>query len=185
MVDWQSIFKKEDISSDNKIYFYKEELSDNLYADEEYMKLDRTVNFKSETTGWTDTITEEDLTSYNEAVNLIYSLIEYSIMGNVDGYNGCFSPIYYSKATPKERFTKQKLYNITITEISVTTQTDKNGASYTEYYYKVEYMIRHNNGSLRDDVGSDGIKPIYLYLSDRSGEVLIDTLYTLNYVNKN
>ena len=184
MVDWQAIFKKDDGSKPQNIYFYKEELSDNLYADEEYMKLDRSVNFKKESTGWSDTITEEDLTSYNEAVNLIYSLVEYSIMGNVEAYNGCFSPIYYSQAAPKERFTKQKLYNITITEISVKTQTDKNGESYTEYHYKLEYMIRHNNGSLRNDVGSDGIKPLYLYLSDRSGEVLIDTLYTLNYVDK-
>lgn len=184
MVDWQAIFNKEEPASPQNIYFYSEELSENLYSDEEYMSLDRSINLKKESTGWSDTITEEDLTSYNEAVNLIYSFIEYSIIGNVEAYNGCFSPIYYSQAAPKERFTKQKLYNITITEISITTKSDQSGASYTEYHYKLEYMIRHNNGSLRDDVGSDGIKPLYLYLSDRSGEVLIDTLYTLNYVSK-
>ena len=103
-------------------------------------------------------------------------MVEYMIMGDAEAYNTCFSPIYFSTQSPKDRFTKQKLYNITIIEVSMTEKQDENGNSYTEYYYKLDYMIRHNNGSLRNDVGSDSIKSQHIYLSDRSGFVLIDKM---------
>lgn len=183
-IDWTSIFTKDNGASDNYIYFYDEKLSHDLYSDDVYMGYDRTINILSEATGISETITENDRTSYNEAVNLLYNMIEYMIGGNADGYNSCFSSIYFSNAEPKVRFTKQKIYNITIIEVSQSEKQDENGNVYTEYYYKLDYMIRHNNGSLRNDVGSDGIKTQHIILSDKTGDVLIDTIYTLNYINK-
>lgn len=182
-IDWQSIFTKESENTDDYIYFYDEKYSKNLDEDEIYMGYDRTVNLLIEASGMSETITEDDRTSYNEAVNLLYSMIEYMIIGNDEAYNGCFSSIYFSKAEPQGKFTKQKLYNITIIEVSQSEKTDENGKTYTEYYYKLDYMIRHNNGSLRKDVGSDGIKTQHIILSDRTGLVLIDTIYTLNPIN--
>jgi hypothetical protein len=148
------------------------------------MGYDRTVNLRIEANGTSETITPQDLTSYNEAINLLYSMIEYITIGNVEAYNACFSPIYFSTTPMKDRFTKQKIYNITIIEVSQTDKKDNEGKPYTEYYYKLDYMIRHNNGSLRNDMGSDCIKTQHIYLSDRSGTVLIDKLFTLNYIEK-
>ena len=184
MIDWSSIFGTSSDQNDEYIYFYDEKLSKDLYSDETYMGYDRTINLMIESTGISETVTEEDRSSYNEAVNLLYSLIEYMMIGNVEGYNACFSPTYYSAADPLVRFTKQKIYNITIIEVSLLDKEDENGKTYTEYYYKLDYMIRHNNGSLRKDVGSDGIKTQHIILSDKTGEVLIDTIYTLNYINE-
>lgn len=184
MIDWSSIFFNVPEDSDEYIYFYDEKLSQDLDSDEIYMGYDRTINLLIEASGISETITDEDRTSYNEAINLLYDMIEYMIIGNAEGYNSCFSDIYYSNTEPKSRFTKQKIYNITIIEVSQSEKKDEDGNSYTEYYYKLDYMIRHNNGSLRKDVGSDGIKTQHVILSDRSGEVLIDTVYTLNYINK-
>lgn len=184
MIDWSGLFAEEPINNDEYIYFYDEDLSRDLATDDMYMSYDRTVNLLIEATGISETITDEDRNSYNEAVNLLYNMVEYMTIGNVEGYNSCFSDIYFNKAEPKARFTKQKIYNITIIEVSQSEKKDENGKSYTEYYYKLDYMIRHNNGSLRNDVGSDGIKTQHIILSDRSGEVLIDTIYTLNYINK-
>jgi len=182
-IDWQSIFSSEGDDPDDYIYFYDEKYSKNLDEDEVYMGYDRTVNLLIEASGISETITEDDRTSYNEAVNLLYSMIEYIIIGNDEAYNGCFSPLYFSKAEPQGKFTKQKLYNITIIEVSQSEKEDERGNAYTEYYYKLDYMIRHNNGSLRKDVGSDGIKTQHIILSDRTGLVLIDSIYTLNPIN--
>ena len=183
-IDWSAISSQGQDGNGDYIYFYDEKLSQDLDADEVYMGYDRTINYMVEATGMSETITEDDRTSYNEAINLLYNMVEYMTIGNVDGYNSCFSSIYFSKAEAKTRFTKQKIYNITIIEVSQTEKQDENGRTYTEYYYKLDYMIRHNNGSLRNDVGSDGIKTQHILLSDKTGEVLIDTIYTLNYINK-
>ena len=184
IVDWNSMFKSENPSKDKDyIYFYDEKYSKNLDEDEIYMGYDRTINYLVEATGVSETIREEDRSGYSEAVNLLYSMVEYMIIGNVEGYNSCFSPTYFSKASPESGFTKQKPYNITIIEVSQTDKKDEGGKYYTEYYFKLDYMIRHNNGSLRDDVGSDGIKTQHIYMSDKTGSVLIDTIFTLNPIN--
>ena len=167
------------------IYFYDESYSmGDLTKDDTYMGKNRIINFKNENSGVTVSVTEEDRTNYNEAFNLLYSMVEYTIMGNVEGYNGCFSSIYFSAKAPEDYFTKQKLYDITIVEVSQTEKSDENGNNYTEYYYRLEYSIRHNNGSLRTDVGSDEMRPQHIYLSDRSGIVLIDKLIVYTPVSK-
>ena len=72
-----------------------------------------------------------------------------------------------------------------ITEVSVTDKMDDTGATYKEYYYTLEYMIRHNNGSLRNDMGSDCVKAQHLILSEKySDEMLIDKMYTIDYIIK-
>ena len=109
MIDWSAIFNKEPESKEEYIYFYDEELSKDLDSDEIYMGYDRTVNLLIEAYGFLETITEEDRTSYNEAINLLYSMIEYMTIGNAEAYNGCFSSIYYENAKPKVSFTKQKI----------------------------------------------------------------------------
>ena len=169
------------------IYFYDEELSKNIFQDEKYMEKDRTISYVNQAWGTgTTLLTDDDAVAAGPATNLIYHMLGYILTGNHEGYNSCFSEYYYENGgEPKGRFTQQKIYNITITEISVTDKTDNNGDVYKEYYYMLEYMIRHNNGSLRDDMGSDCIKAQYLVLSERfSNEILIDTMYTLNVIVK-
>ena len=169
-----SLFPKY-VVNEHDIYFYDESYSQgDITKDETYMGLDRGIKYKNESTGVTVSILEKDLDGYNDAINLLYNMVEHMIMGDAEAYNNCFSPIYFSTESAKNRFTKQKLYNITIVETSITEKKDADGNSYVEYYYKLDYMIRHNNGSLRNDVGSDSIKSQHIYLSDRSGEVLID-----------
>ncbi len=179
-----SLFPKYTVD-EYEIYFYDEKYSmGDITKDETYMGKNRIINFKNVNSGVTVSVPEEDRTHYNEAVNLLYSMVEYMIMGNAEAYNGCFSPIYFETNSPEDYFTKQKIYDITIVEVSETEKQDENGNVYTEYYYMLEYYIRHNNGSLRTDVGSDEMRPQHVYLSDRSGNVLIDKLIVYTPVSK-
>ena len=111
MINWDEIFKKDtDGTQDDYIYFYNEDLSKDLSTDEVYMGYDRSINLKIESSGITETILEEDLSGYNEAVNLLYSMVEYMTIGNAEAYNACFSEEYFSNAEPVQRFTKQKIF---------------------------------------------------------------------------
>lgn len=184
-IDFEKLFKKDDATENKEIYFYDESLSKNIFQDEKYMELDRTVNLVKASMGTGKTIDDQDAVTEGPAVNLIYNMIGYMISGNNEAYNSCFSTEYYKYAQPIGKFTQQKLYNITITEVSKTDKTDENGNTYVEYYYTLEYMIRHNNGSLRKDMGSDCIKAQHIFLSERYGdEVLIDKIATIEYVQK-
>lgn len=183
LIDWNALFTKKNGATDNDIYFYSEDLSRDLFSDETYMGYDRSVSLKIESAGITNTITDKDAISHGEAVNLLYNLVEYMIIGNVEAYNSCFSSVYYENFSPKSYFTKQKLYNTVIIDVSSTEKIDEDGNYYTEYYYALDYKIRHNNGTLRNDVGSDAVRRQHILLSDRSGEVLIDTIYTINYID--
>jgi len=186
-IDWTALFKNKNNNGkddENNIYFYDESLSYDLSTDDIYMGYDRTVNLKIEAAGITNTITDKDIASHGETVSLLYNLIEYMISGNHEAYNSCFSPTYYKNNAPKSYFTKQKIYCITIINVSSSEKQDENGKYYNEYYFALDYKIRHNNGSLRDDVESDAIKRQHIILTDKTGEVLIDHIYTINYVNQ-
>ena len=190
MIDFDKLFEDDNSKKDNDyIYFYDESLSENILKDEEYLCLNRKVTFASAAWGTSHTILDQnDAAREGEAMNLMYYLIGYIMSGNKDGYNSCFSSEYYKSAEPVGRFTQQKIYNIVVTEVSKTEKTDSDGNTYVEYYYTLEYMIRHNNGSLRNDMGSDCIKAQHIYLSDRYveeglDEVLIDKMFTINYVD--
>jgi len=185
-------FKK--LLGDNKsnnsslnIYFYDESLSKNIFQDEKYMELNRTITFSKTAWGTSETLLDDDdAITAGPAANLLYHMTGYILTGNHEAYNECFSDYYYNNGGEAQgRFTQQKIYNITITEVSVTDKIDSEGTPYKEYYYKLEYMIRHNNGSLRNDMGSDCIKTQHIILSDRSSEeILIDEIYTVDTVIK-
>ena len=187
-VDFDKLFGKTDEDGGSApIYFYDESLSKNILQDEKYLEKDRSITFVKTSSGIGETLLDEqDAVEAGPAAKLLYNMLGYILSGNHDGYNSCFSDYYYSNGGEmKGKFTQQKIYKITITEVAVQDKTDENGESYKEYYYTLEYMIMHNNGTLRDDMGSDCIKTQHIYLSERYGdELLIDKLYTINYVEK-
>ena len=118
-INWEALFDKfsneSDPSDNNYIYFYDEDLSVNIFQDEHYMALDRSINFSKN--NWSSTIDDQDAVAEGPAVNLIYNMLGYILSGNHEGYNSCFSTEYYKYASPVGRFTQQKIYNIIITEI--------------------------------------------------------------------
>jgi hypothetical protein len=79
----------------------------------------------------------------------------------------------------KMDFTMQQLYNIRITYITSSSETI-DGFTTESYDYWLEYMIRKNNGTFRNDMGSDCIKKEYVRVTDRNGILGIDVLAPYN-----
>ena len=69
----------------------------------------------------------------------------------------------------------QQLYNIKVTFIT-DTSTESNGYSYSSQDFWLEYMIRKNNGTFRNDMPSDCIKKEYVRVTNRNGDYRIDVL---------
>lgn len=158
--------------------FYEADYDMNIYDDTVYMDLNRYINFSN---GMISTALEKsEYAEQDEDVQFMIAYIQSIIAGDAEAYNACFSEQYYTQNQPLDRFTMQKLYNINLTRTE--TQTEGSGEDeYTLYGYVVEYMIRHNNGTFRRDLGSDSIRAQYLVISDREGTWKIDNVITYSY----
>ena len=146
-----------------------------LLSDDKYLGYDRTVYYVPQA-GVVIGLTEDSYDDYGACTELICNFLTSIINGDADSYNEYFSELYYKTNAPQAPFSMQKLYAITITPYS---ETDKSsdGRKYTEYIYALDYRIRRNNGSLRPDIDSDGIRTQYIVLTDREGDLKIDRLF--------
>lgn len=151
--------------------FYPTDYDLDVTADEVYMGLDRYVHY---TTGSeTFTITDGNYTAYNNAVVFFGKYFETVIAGDTDTYNTFFSDLYYETNEPHNEFAPQMLYDIQIEMLSQDPQNDGT----TLYAFDVSYKIHRNDGTFRNDIGSDGSKTLYFELfEDKDGNVRIDRI---------
>ncbi len=171
-------------SNNNDFDFYMPDFEENIFEDTQYIDLFTSyggITYIDNSTRISTTINDEEYELFSEDLKLLYRYISFAIQGDIDGYNGCFSDEYFENHEKQTPFTMQKIYNIQLTKMAEYTATDDNGFEYRKYEYSVEYMIRHNNGTLRNDMGSDCIRLQYFVISDLSGNALIDNVLTINY----
>ena len=145
--------------------FYPQNYDEDIYENEEYMKMNRYVMFKNLETGVTEDINNLADDKYLAFMaELVNSIIE----GDADKYNSMFSEEYLKKNSNavRKRFTMQMLYDIVVARH----HTDEGTV------YSLEYKIMKNNGSYRSDMPSDCSKTQYFLISDHDGELLIDKL---------
>lgn len=170
----------------NTIIFYDANYDYNIMEDENYLILDRNVRFENSHNGLTIEIVDDNLndvpSDIRESFIVINNFIDYAIRGKYDELNSLFSDEYVeADGELKMNFTMQQLYNIKITYITDTT-TESNGYSYPSQDFWLEYMIRKNNGTFRNDMPSDCIKKEYVRVTNRNGDHRIDVLTPFNTV---
>jgi hypothetical protein len=158
--------------------FYPADFEENIYDDEKYLSLIEGdfLKYCDSTTNLTVSIDRESAKDHGDAVVFIVDVLYDIINGDHEAYSKNFSNEFYKHNHPKEAFTMQKIYDVTITYISTEKVDD-----YTKYNFCLEYRIYENNGTFRKDIG-DGSKKQYLTMTDRSGELLIDSISTAKVV---
>lgn len=147
-------------------------------SDEDYLTYDRTIYFHDPQTGVTEGIEGGNYDNFGAGTALLCEMIASIIDGDAEAYNTFFSDIYYKENEEKSAFSMQKLYDILITEYSKSEETSESGGTYKEYIYELKYKIKNNNGSFRSDMGSDSIRTQYFLITNRSGKLQIDGIYT-------
>lgn len=160
--------------SGKPIVFADPALSADIFSDEEYLELDRDVYLESgdDVARIRTAIDEESYLRQPAEVRMLIAWITAARDGDAAGYNACLSPEYRQKSGAKALFTQQKLYDITIREHTIDVAVPEGYASVS--CYGVAYKIKDNNGSLRDDMGSDAELEQYVYVvKDRDGQAAI------------
>ncbi len=161
--------------------FYPADYEEYIYNDTEYNKLIENgfIYYKDSATGLTFGIDRESVSEHGEEAIFIVEYIYSIINGDVTEYNGFFSDTYYESNEKHGNFTMQKLYEVNIAKETAEPITE-NGNNYTKYMFVLEYKIFKNNGTFRNDIG-DGSKKQYITVTDRDGELLIDSITTAKF----
>lgn len=104
--------------------------------------------------------------------------------GDYETYNTFFTPECLEDFGKDEPFTKQMLYNISVTLTGKELVDEGKPTQKTYYQYKVMYMIMKNNGTFRSDMGSDMCIPeTYTVIEEKSsGEIRISDITEIVFV---
>ena len=150
----------DEIPRGNAIFPYDANYNENIFADKEYMELDRLVCYTDVRTGVTLSIDDDNYASYNDLVVFMYEYIRSIIYGDTEFYNSCYSQRFIDVEGEQYPFTMQKLYDI---EFGVTSidQVTNDGVLSKVW---LDYKIFKNNVTLRTDIGSDVNRRQYLTL---------------------
>lgn len=135
----------------------------------DYLGLDRGIYY---THGAETVVIDEDKTdNLSDDVKFFIKYFTAVKDGDYTAYNSMFTEDYYKTNEPYYSFTKQMLYDINIEKLS----EDTSGAD-TVYEYNVSYKIFRNNGTFRNDIGSDGSKTLYFQLISDGENILINKI---------
>ena len=163
----------------SEYYFYPVDWSVNIFETGEYSESDRVMLYCNDPLGYglKEQITQDGsgMEHYDVNVRFLTAYLNSIISGDNETYRSLFTPQYLQTHT-LPRFTQQMLYQICIYYCGA--ETDGDGSQ--RVTYRVDYMIRKNNGSFRRDVGSDAIRPQYVVLlvSPDGQSIAIDDVYT-------
>ena len=182
LIDYLDNKSKFDENQEIDYDWYQADFSENIYDDEEYVKLIE-YGFISYTDGSVTLLIDKDSAkSYGDEIDFMVGYLYSIIDGDANKYNSYFSDLYYKRHTKKDSFTMQKIYDVSLTKDNVELVEDKNG-DYTRYTFVLSYRILKNNGTFRKDIG-DGYKRQYITVTNKTGELLIDSISTEKVVIK-
>ncbi len=135
----------------------------------EYLDLDRSIYYTKGAE--TIAITDEDFENYTADVQFFQKYFNHAIMGEYEAYNNLFTENYYKSNEPYYSFTQQMIYDINIEKLGEGTVRGMDS-----YSYNVSYKIHKNNGTFRNDIGSDGSKTLNFTLVKQENIILIDSI---------
>lgn len=163
---------KENTGTKEPIFFFNPDYEFDIFTDEAYLDLDRSLHFSDD--GGTSTAILTDENSYASAHRTARFFRDYFdsvIHGDYEKFNTLFTDEYLEKNGEKDRFTMQMLYNMEA--VMLRSEDLDNGT--TLYEFEVRYAIRRNNGTFRDDLDSGVTRPqLYVLTEDPdSGNILI------------
>ena len=142
-----------------------------------YLELNRMIDYCNDPQGYglRQSITEENEDEFDASGLFLRDYLQAVIAGDAETYNTYFNNVYFEDNEPRSAFYQQMLYNMVIYFES----TEKQDGGDTLATYRLEYMIYRNNGSFRNDVGSDAILPRHVTLRiSPDGSIKIEQIRT-------
>lgn len=147
------------------IFFYPADYSVDPYADPKYMLQIRDVYFVEGNTGVL--VTDETRDTIRNTASFFERYFKLAIEGKFEEFQELFDKSLYNGLKIPEKFTSQKIYDIEVEFYQEVSDSANEKVKYE--YYIVRYKIMYNNGTFRDDVGSDETRPL-MYTIKKQGD---------------
>lgn len=160
--------------SEDDMKFYHPDWETNIFEYEPWLEKNRHITYKEG--GMSTVIADDGYGEYGIEVEFMALYFKALMNGDADALCGFYSDGYLEANGRFDKFTMQKVYDIVLERIDV-----KDDAGNSTYIYKVSYKILENDGTFRDDVLSDGVRPQYYTIVDDGVELKITAVsYTYN-----
>lgn len=195
----KGLFEKEYTQQDSSydpiektIIYHTADFSENIYNDEAFVELkdlyalefiDGDSRFK---------LPEDKLEQYGgDLAVFFYDFFTDIRNGDHDAYNSYFDDRAFKVMKKAEPFTMQQIYEISIEQIYGTPELDEEEYGWIEesdiepIYVDVRYKIRKNNGTFRQGVESDTVKPqlFIMYKENKTYKIISIVDYGPIYLN--
>lgn len=178
----ENLFKKEteqvvyDGKGVHRISLYEPDWESDIFKNVDWLDKNRYITYTEN--GMSLTLVDYDYASCGQPIVMFGEYVEALMQGDAEKVNTFYTDEYFESHDKFEKITMQKLYNMEIEFISKSEST-VNGTKITKYVYKFTYMIMQNDGTFRNDLVSDAMKPQYYTLIDDGTSIKIsDISYT-------
>jgi len=155
------------------ITFYPPDDPWNFPDNPEYLDMDRRLFVHNPFEGTTYSVEKNQLSQEDDVVQFFHQYLQTMIDGDVDGFLSMYASDYDGELP--QTFTTQMVYDMTL-------YPQSEGG--TVVAYRLDYRIYHNNGTLRDDMGSDTIRPLIFTLTEENGELKIQSVVPYTSIRK-
>lgn len=153
--------------------FYEPDYEYNILEDTEYLDKNRYIEYTEGAVSVT--IADGNFKMFGKPLEFFDEYFNTAVNGDHNKYNTFFTESYYKENKidkAYESFTMQRIYNINVEILQQSMLETADNYGNMIYLFKVSYMIMKNDGTFRNDMGSDGAVPllfeiIYNYNDDR------------------
>ncbi len=172
--------RKNDEAETEEIFLCEPNYDIDITYDTVYMNRDRYITYSE---GGVSTIISEYSNEFGAAGEFFLRYFSCLTSGDAEGYNSLFLDEYFDgeDTVPYERFTMQRVYDITVEKLSESLIEDGDYEGCTRTVYKVGYKIMHNDGTFRDDMPSDTVVPRLLETISGGLNVKISAIAKITY----
>ena len=177
-LDPQELAKKwfgEDEAEKEPLTFYPIDDPWNFPDNPDYQDMDRRLFVHNPFEGTTYSVEESQLPEEDEFVSFFFDYFQAIIQGDVEAFLDMYASDYQGSEVLPSDFTSQMVYDITLYP-----QTEGG----TVVAYRVDYRIYRNNGTLRNDMESDTIRPLIFVLTEEDDELKIKSVLPYTSIRK-
>lgn len=144
-----------------------------IFRDPDYLGVTSWLNYTRGTI--TIGLFDEDYESWDKNLALFDKYFDSLKSGDTDTLISLHSDRYFDNNWEWIDIAPQRVYDIYVEYIFDKDVNDPEYGKVTKYIYKLSYKIMKNDGTFRNDVGSDAAKPVYIELVEKpDGELFID-----------
>ncbi len=153
--------------------FPKADYDADIFEDKEYMQYTSWINY---TNGiYTEGIYDNNYNRLDPNLPFFGKYFDSLKAGDTETLLSLHSDKYFENNWKWTKIAPQRVYDIYVEYIFDSDVNDLDYGAVTKYVYKLSYKILKNDGTFRNDIGSDASKPVYVeVVVDNNGNAFID-----------